>query len=217
MFRLISLILCLASPVMADVAGVVRVIDGDTFDVGDARVRIHGIDAPEVDQTCTSDQRGEWACGAFVRDEVRRRYQGTTATCQQMDVDRYGRIIGKCFVNGQDVGEAIVNDGLAEAYRRYSMDYDLAEKAAQVTGAGLWASEMQAPAAFRAQQRTSSPDSAAPSANCFIKGNISGSGQIYHMPHNRDYDNTRINEANGERWFCSEAEARAAGWRAARN
>jgi endonuclease YncB( thermonuclease family) len=217
MFRFLPLMLCLASPVVADVEGVVRVIDGDTFDVGGARVRLHGIDAPEVDQTCTSDQRGEWACGAFVRDEVRRRYQGVIATCEQIDLVRYGRIVGKCFVAGRDVGEAIVNDGLAEAYRRYSMDYDLAEKAAQVTGAGLWSSEMQSPAAFRAEQRTSSQTVQTPLTNCVIKGNISGSGQIYHMPHNRDYENTGINEANGERWFCSEEDARAAGWRAARN
>ena len=215
MFRILSLILCLSTPAMADVAGVVSVIDGDTFDVGDTRVRIHGIDAPEVDQTCTSDQRGEWACGAFVRDEVRRRYQGATATCQEVTVDRYGRVVGKCFVNGRDVGEAIVSDGLAEAYRRYSMDYDLAEKAAQVTGAGLWSSDMQTPSEFRADQRAT--PAATPVGECFIKGNISGSGRIYHMPHNRDYENTRINEAQGERWFCSEAEARAAGWRAARN
>ena len=217
MFRIACFILCFACPVWADVNGTVRVIDGDTFDVGGVRVRIHGIDAPEVDQTCTHPQRGEWACGAFVRDEVRDRYQGQFADCRQRDMDRFGRIVGTCFVDGQDIAEAIVSDGLAEAYRRYSMDYDLAEKAAQVRGAGLWSSDMQTPAEFRAAQRTTSPDAPAPSANCIIKGNISGSGRIYHMPHNEHYTNTRINEANGERWFCSEEDARAAGWRAARN
>ena len=202
---------------MADVDGTVRVIDGDTLDVGGARVRIHGIDAPEVGQMCTTRQGAEFACGAFVRDEVRRRYEGAYATCQQMDMDRYGRVVGKCFVNGQDIGGTIVAQGYAEAYRQFSMDYDLAEKNAQVLGLGLWAGNMQSPAEFRADQRAPTPDTAPLNANCIIKGNISGSGQIYHMPHNRDYENTRINEAGGERWFCSEAEARAAGWRAARN
>lgn len=195
-----------------------RVIDGDTFDVAGQRVRLYGIDAPETDQPCADPNGGQWACGAFVSQEVRRRFGGQYATCQQMDVDRYGRIVGKCFVNGQDVGENIVLDGLATAYRRYSMDYDLAEKSAQVLGAGIWAGGMQAPAAFRAEQRAAIPTRAAsPDPNCIIKGNISGSGQIYHMPHNRDYDNTRISQARGERWFCTEAEARSAGWRAARN
>ncbi len=125
--------------------------------------------------------------------------------------------VGKCFIDGRDINEVIVADGLAEAYRRYSMDYDLAEKTAQVLGLGLWSSEMQTPAEFRADQRAPQSADVVPDANCIIKGNISGSGQIYHMPHNRDYENTRINEARGERWFCNEAEALAAGWRVARN
>jgi hypothetical protein len=62
--------------------------------------------------------------------------------------------------------------------------------------------------------------SAAPAApapgGCAIKGNISGSGRIYHLPGQENYDATGINEARGERWFCSEAEAQAAGWRRAR-
>ena len=217
MFRILILILCFASPALADVDGTVRVIDGDTFDVGGARVRLHGIDAPEVSQTCTSPTQGDWACGAFVRDEVRRRYDGRHATCRQIDIDQYGRIIGKCFVSGQDVGEDIVLDGWATAYRQYSMDYDLAEKAAQVRTAGLWAGTMQSPADFRASQRAIRPAAVSNDGDCLIKGNISASGLIYHMPHNRDYDATRISESRGERWFCTEAEARAAGWRAARN
>lgn len=219
MFRLLSLILWLASPAMADVdfSGAVRVIDGDTLDVGGVRVRLHGIDAPEVGQPCTSDVLGTYDCGAFVRDEVARRYGGQRATCDEVERDRYGRSVAKCFVNGQDIGEDIVLDGLARAYRRYSMDYDLAEKAAQVRETGLWSGAMQDPADYRAAQRTSAPVQAAPTGGCIIKGNISGSGRIYHMPHNRDYENTRINEGNGERWFCSEQDAQAAGWRAARN
>lgn len=199
-----------------DFSGSVRVIDGDTLDVAGLRVRLHGIDAPENNQTCQDRAGRDWACGEFVSAEVRARYEGRAARCEEMDRDRYGRIVARCSVDGRDMGEDIVSDGLAEAYRRYSMDYDLAEKAAQVRGVGIWAGEMQSPAAFRADQRANAPGATAP-GECIIKGNISGSGQIYHMPHNRDYANTRINEARGERWFCTEAEARAAGWRAARN
>ncbi|AKS46772.1 Endonuclease YncB, thermonuclease family [Octadecabacter temperatus] len=217
MFRILSLILCLSSPALADVEGRVRVVDGDTLDVSGQRVRLHGIDAPETEQTCEDAQGSVWPCGAFVREEVARRYQGVRATCHEIEQDRYGRSVAKCFVNGRDIGETLVSDGWARAYREYSMDYDLAEKSAQVLGLGLWASSMQEPSAYRAEQRVPSPDIAAPDANCIIKGNISGSGRIYHMPHNRDYANTRINEASGERWFCSETEARSAGWRAARN
>jgi endonuclease YncB( thermonuclease family) len=58
------------------------------------------------------------------------------------------------------------------------------------------------------------PISPAPSDSCRIKGNISQSGRIYHVPGSPWYDQTKIDESKGERWFCTEAEARAAGWRA---
>lgn len=49
---------------------------------------------------------------------------------------------------------------------------------------------------------------------CNIKGNVSTRGErIYHVPGQDYYDDTRISAAHGERWFCSEEEARAAGWR----
>ncbi|WP_292223627.1 hypothetical protein [Mesorhizobium sp.] len=55
------------------------------------------------------------------------------------------------------------------------------------------------------------------SAGCSIKGNISAKGErIYHVPGQKFYADTKIAEAKGERWFCSEADARAAGWRKAR-
>lgn len=50
--------------------------------------------------------------------------------------------------------------------------------------------------------------------NCNIKGNVNTRGErIYHVPGQRYYDATEISASHGERWFCSEAEARAAGWR----
>jgi endonuclease YncB( thermonuclease family) len=58
--------------------------------------------------------------------------------------------------------------------------------------------------------------SSAPQGDCRIKGNISQSGRIYHVPGSSSYDQTQIDTSKGERWFCTEAEARAAGWRAPR-
>ena len=61
-------------------------------------------------------------------------------------------------------------------------------------------------------------DASGSSASCDIKGNISMSGEkIYHVPGQKYYDATVIDESYGERWFCTEEEARAAGWRKARN
>ena len=76
-------------------------------------------------------------------------------------------------------------------------------------GAGLWAGTFDPPWEWRAAiVAETAPD------DCVIKGNISRSGErIYHLPFQDHYDRTRISEEAGERWFCSEAEALAAGWR----
>lgn len=211
-----------AGPVVAAQAvfsGKVRVIDGDTFDVGDVRVRLFGVDAPEKDQTCGGRGAPKWACGAWVTSEVRARYEGRRARCERQDTDRYGRAVARCSVNGEDMGRALVSDGLAFAYREYSLDYDLDEKRAAVRGVGVHGSAVQRPADYRAETRSAANAAALAEAprGCVIKGNISSKGaRIYHMPGQKHYGPTRIDTRKGERWFCSEAEARSAGWRRAR-
>lgn len=197
--------------------GQIRVIDGDTIDVGGTRVRLYGIDAPEASQTCQNDQGATWNCGAWVSRQVRAQFQGRQARCEALDTDRYGRIVARCSVAQQDMGATLVAQGLAFAYRRYSMDYDLIEKQAAAADRGLWTSRVQEPATFR-QNNAVTPDVAMPAtSDCNIKGNISAKGErIYHRPGQEHYARTRINTAKGERWFCAPAEAEAAGWRAAR-
>ncbi len=209
------ILLFLAAPARADFSGPVEVVDGDTLHVSGTTVRLFGIDAPEMDQTCRDAGGREWGCGAFVAAELARRYGGQTATCEPLDTDRYGRTVARCRVAGRDIAEDLVLDGWATAYQQYSQDYVLAEKSAQLRQAGLWSGTMQSPAAFRAESVP--PEQLPPDPNCVIKGNISDSGRIYHMPGNRDYGRTRIDLSAGERWFCSQSEARAAGWRPAGN
>lgn len=198
----------------ADVAGPAVVIDGDTFDVAGTRVRLFGIDAPEQDQTCISPDGAEWPCGLWVTEQIAGMVHGRQVECRRRDTDRYGRMVATCTLDGADLGQEIVNAGLAFAYRRYSMIYDLDEKGAAVRGVGLHAHQVQSPNDYRragAQQTRTAADT------CAIKGNISRSGvKIYHLPGQKDYAKTRIRTELGERWFCSEAEARSAGWRAAR-
>ena len=212
-FFYILVVLLGAAPVAADVTGTVRVIDGDTFDVTENRVRIFGIDAPESKQTCETEQGTTWACGAWVSAEVSALYDGKRAICREEDRDRYDRIVARCEIAGRDVGQELVSRGLAFAYRKYSMRYDLDEKGAAVNDRGLHSSRVQRPAQYRATQ---AKGRIPPDRNCAIKGNITKSGHIYHMPGQRDYERTGINEAKGERWFCSQLQARLAGWRKAR-
>jgi endonuclease YncB( thermonuclease family) len=216
-FVLVSLsLVSLPLPAMAELTGRVRVIDADTWDVGRERVRLFGIDSPEIDQMCGDQQGRDWACGVWATDQVRALYGGRRVTCERLGQDRYGRTVARCFVDGKDVAREMVAQGLAFAFRRYSMDYDLDEKGAAVNLRGLHASQVQSPADFRAAKKKGAPTVKA-QGKCLIKGNISSKGvRIYHVPGQRHYANTRISRAKGERWFCSESEARAAGWRASR-
>ena len=81
---------------------------------------------------------------------------------------------------------------------------------------GIWAGSFEMPWEWRAAERSPTAPQTAPDG-CVIKGNISSSSgkRIYHMPGQQDYDATRISPDKGERWFCTEEEAVAAGWRKA--
>ncbi|WP_371808353.1 thermonuclease family protein [Ruegeria sp. HKCCD6228] len=76
-------------------AGRVHVIDADTWNVGGVRVRLHGIDAPELDQTCQDSDRSSWPCGAWATHKVQKQFQGRMTTCVPLDRDRYGRIVAR--------------------------------------------------------------------------------------------------------------------------
>ncbi|MES2846482.1 MAG: thermonuclease family protein [Pseudomonadota bacterium] len=207
---LIVLLLALTPVWAADLSGTARAIDGDTLDVGSARVRLFGIDAPERDQRC--DRAGQsWACGRFARQVLADLIRGERVTCTVKDIDRYGRAVAICMVGQRDIGRALVQAGAAQAYLRYSNRYAKDDSRARAAGVGVWAGRMVAPEAHRHSDLAPQPQ-----GPCRIKGNISGNGRIYHRPGQRDYDATRINEARGEAWFCTEKDARAAGFRPAR-
>ncbi|MCX7559107.1 thermonuclease family protein [Sulfitobacter sp. F26204] len=202
------------SVIAAEFTGKVRVIDGDTLDVGGIRLRLHGIDAPERDQPCTTLSGQDWGCGDWVTQQVRDRYQGAQARCEATDHDRYKRVVARCFVDGLDIGQDLVATGLAYAYRKYTMEYDLEEKAAFIADRGIHGFTLSSPERYRL---TRTRGREAPDSKCLIKGNINGTGaHIYHVPGQKFYERTGIRSEAGERWFCSEAQARASGWRAAR-
>ncbi len=194
-------------------AGEAEVVDGDGLRVQGVVIRLHGIDAPEHDQSC-QDARGKiWNCGQAATDRLAEMIADTMVTCRELDRDRYDRSVARCEAAGGDLAEAMVAEGLAWAYLRYSDTYAAAETMARRRGIGLWSGVNQPAWEYRATRRAGTSDP----PGCRIKGNISQSGdRIYHLPDSRSYAATRISEARGERWFCSEEEARTAGWRAPR-
>lgn len=200
-----------------------NVTDGDSFELGSTSVRLFGIDAPEGRQSCTRGGR-DWACGNEAARQLRSLIGDRTVTCIRRDVDDYGRIVAVCRSGSVDLAEEMVRSGFATAYRRYSSDYVDAENDARFARRGIWAGEFMTPERYRrdeapAQRREGNASSSARASRggCSIKGNINGNGErIYHLPGSSSYDDTAIDESRGERWFCTEAEARTAGWRAPR-
>ena len=206
-------LLLATSAFSADLRGrVVGISDGDTFtlltaDKQQVKIRLAEIDAPEAGQPYGNRSKQALSSLVFGKD-VLVRVQTT---------DRYGRTVGRPYVGDLDICEEMVRMGAAWAYRRYLRDQGLLtlEAEAKDEKTGLWAlSEAQHTPPW--EWRRSGGGNT--SGNCQIKGNINSKGdRIYHVPGSRSYGATRINEANGERWFCSEAEAREAGWRAPRD
>ena len=111
----------------------------------------------------------------------------------------------------------MVSQGLALAYRRYSRDYVGEEVSARDAGLGMWRGDFVPPWDWRRGERLAGSRHAPKSAvgsGCRFKGNISRDGsRIYHVPGGQFYERTRFDTSRGERWFCTESEARAAGWR----
>ena len=95
--------------------------------------------------------------------------------------------------------------------------YEGAERKAREARRGVWQAPTRPPWDYRAD-RWARAAAASSRTGCPIKGDISGNGErIYHTPWSASYRATNIDEAKGERWFCDEAEAIEAGWRAARS
>ena len=200
-------------------SGLARVVDGDTLHVDRVRVRLHGIDAPESAQRCRTSGR-LWPCGREATRALARRIGGRPVACEERDRDRYGRVVAVCTAAGLDLNRWMVAEGWAFAYRRYSRDYVAAESRARAARRGIWRGEAVAPWDWRRGKRlpgSGAPDAGREGGRCRIKGNIGRNGnRVYHVPGGQYYDRTRIDTSRGERWFCSESAARAAGWRRSR-
>ncbi|MBU2956802.1 thermonuclease family protein [Paracoccus sp. 1_MG-2023] len=198
----------------SSITGTANIVDGDTLRLGDITIRIHGIDAPETEQRCSARGGGDWNCGKAATEAAIALAQGHEVTCVARDRDAYGRIVASCEVNGTDIGASLVKRGLAWSYRKYSDDYAMDEEAARSLRVGIWQEDTQTAWDFRSDAWAVAAYES-PRKDCPIKGNIAGDGdRIYHTPWSPFYSRTRIDEAKGERWFCNEAEAVAAGWRA---
>jgi endonuclease YncB( thermonuclease family) len=130
--------------------GPAKVIDGDTVVVAEQLVRLHGIDAPELDKTFR--WRGQQlVCGTMSLAALEALIAGVEVRCQIIERDRHGRLVAKVYSpNGVDIGRRLVSAGWAVAYRRYSKDYVAAEDEARKAKRGMWRGTFVRPWEWRA-------------------------------------------------------------------
>ncbi|MGN1287927.1 MAG: thermonuclease family protein, partial [Bradyrhizobium sp.] len=124
--------------VAADITGVPKIRDGDQLMIGSVKIRLGGIDAPSTDQLCLNTKGERWTCGVAARDELIKHAGHKSWTCHARSVDRRGRTIARCEVDGEDIQKWMVENGWALAFTRISHDYEPDEKAAREAKAGMW-------------------------------------------------------------------------------
>lgn len=129
-------------------SGRARVIDGDSLAVGGVEVRLYGIDAPELFQRCSREGR-EVQCGREALRHLVALIAGQPVTCERRDIDRFGRTVAVCSVDGVDLGRAMVAAGQAVSYGAYVAE----EATARAERRGLWAGDFMPPRDWRDQQR----------------------------------------------------------------
>jgi endonuclease YncB( thermonuclease family) len=128
--------------------GQASVIDGDTIEVHGTRIRFNGIDAPESRQTCEVNGVS-YLCGQKAAIALSDFIGAHTVDCKKIGMDRYRRVIAKCFSGGTDLSGWMVSNGWAIAYRKYSMDYVADEERAKSQRLGIWAGTFMNPEEWR--------------------------------------------------------------------
>ena len=208
---------------MDDLVRVVRAVDGDTIEVelggGVERVRYIGIDTPE-----TVDPRKPVQCfGVEASKKNKELVAGKMVRLEKdiIDRDKYNRLLRYVWLDDTLVNLELVAQGFATSYSyppdiKYQERFMAAEKKAREDKLGLWTA--CASVSKPVTQATPTAQAATANPSCTIKGNISAAGEkIYHLQGCGLYAKTAIDETRGERWFCSEQEARTSGWRRALN
>lgn len=141
-----------------------RVVDGDSLAIGQRRLRLVGIDAPELEQTCLRDGRAV-QCGLLAKQHLAGLIAATDISCADHGSDKHGRQLAVCRIaaNAEPVHGALVkagqqatlnaqmvHDGWAVSYG----DYKAQEVLAALAGRGLWALQFERPGEWRALHQT---------------------------------------------------------------
>jgi endonuclease YncB( thermonuclease family) len=216
------------------------VTDADTVILDGKIFRLDGIEGPQTDQVCLDGAGAKWSCGIEARDRLTEWIGKRGLRCDDKGADRTfkRRRIGVCWVEGEEtsLNQWLVREGWAlnpgpSAKARFKAD----QESARDNRKGLWKGCFVAPEALRRWTISTTtllgaacpksnnwpvremlfPDQPAMPPGCSIKGRVALRAQvgphqgIYHLESCGSYARTK----NPHRWFCSEEEAQAEGFR----
>ena len=143
------------------ISGKARVVDGDTIKINEISIRLYGIDAPEKNQICIGLSGESYNCGLSSTRFLKTLIDNSTRVeCSYKNLDRYGRIIGKCISHTKiensnetvpfDINYEMVRNGRAVEYKRYSKgEYFEAEELAKKEKRGIWKGKFDRPEKWR--------------------------------------------------------------------
>ena len=240
---MIAALICGAFPAGQAWAANPTIKDGSTLQLGNVTYRLDGIDTPALDQVCIDEHADAWTCGVEAREQLTRLIGGRAVRCDDLGVDPTARKrhLGVCTVEGEttSLSQLLVRQGFAlnveaSATGRFKPD----EARARENRQGLWKGCFVAPQEFRRGKKDGTlfggscradrdqeirevlfPVDLAMPSGCNIKGKfavrarVTGNLGIYHLQACRSYPAL----TKPDRWFCSEEDAQAAGFRRAYN
>lgn len=138
----------------APVTGAYTAVDGDSLRKGGQDVRLHGIDAPELHQTCSRRNGQDYSCGQEAKRTLAGLITGKSIACAARDTDRYGRIVAVCRVDSLEINAEMARLGWAIAYKKHSGNYVREEAEARAARRGLWQGDFEAPDSWRSSNRS---------------------------------------------------------------
>jgi endonuclease YncB( thermonuclease family) len=133
------------APALTAAPGQARAIDGDSLMLGTDEIRLWGIDAPELMQTC--DAAGKPApCGRQAREQLAAMLRGASLSCIGAGRDQYDRLLAVCRSGAvPDINARLVAEGHAFDFGGYPAEEAQAREAKR----GVWAGQNERPRAYR--------------------------------------------------------------------
>lgn len=132
--------------------GIAAVIEGDRLNVSGLTVRLYGIDAPDIGQTCQSRIGRRYDCGRVARDMLERLIGTRPVQCSIYSILANEDQVGACAVDGRDLAASMVLTGWAFPVRSLASRYEALEGRAQSARAGMWSGRAERPWIWRRRQ-----------------------------------------------------------------